>query len=248
MHHSPRHWRLAALAASVLFASSAHAALITFDTTQSPFTPGVKNQGWWSDTRPNTDANENYFIGLETIQTDGLSRNFFTFDLSSLDLVGSVVTSAVLELTRFGYVTASPSETIEFFDVSTAAATLNHNVGTSAAIFEDLGTGVSYGSFVVPSYSSSNVLTLTFSLNQAALAAITSATGNFFSIGGTLQTIDELREGLFGGSGFSPSIQRLTLDIQPVAVSEPGTLLLFAASGVLALIGARRRRDRSRSH
>jgi hypothetical protein len=247
MHHSPRHWRLAALAAGVLFASSAQAALITFDTTQSPFTPGVKNQGWWSDTRTNTDVNENYFIGLETIPTSpGLSRNFFTFDFSSLDLAGSVVTSAVLELTQFGWVTASPTETIEFFDVSTDAAVLNRNVGSSAAIFEDLGTGVSYGRFDVPRYSSSNVLTQTFSLNEAALADIKSSAGNFFSLGGTLQTLDELREGLFGGSGFSPSIQRLTLDIQPVAVSEPGTLLLFAA-GVLALIAARRRRGRARS-
>jgi hypothetical protein len=247
MHHSPRHSRLAILAAGVLFASSAQAALITFDTSQSPFTPGVKNQGWWSDTRENVDTNTNYFIGLETFPSRGLSRSFFTFDFSSLDLSGGVVTSATLELTQFGWVTGSPTETIEFFDVSTDAAILNHNVGSSAEIFEDLGTGTSYGSFVVPRYQSSNILTLTFSLNAAALADMTSAAGSYYSIGGTLLTIDELREGLFGGSGASPSIQRLTLDIQPVAVSEPGALSLLAAGGMFALIFVRRRRDRVRN-
>jgi hypothetical protein len=207
---------------------------ISFETSQSPFTPGSVNQGWWSDTWPNEDLNDNYLTGIASFGPH--FRSFFTFDLSGLDLTGQKILSASLELSGFGYSSSDSSETIGFFDVSTPAAILNHNVGTSAEIFNDLGSGVSYGSFIVPAYAFD--ATLLFELNAAALTSIAKAAGGFFSIGGALLTA-EVGQYLFASSG-GTGIQRLTLVTAPAEpIPEPTTILLLGG-GLLGAAGARR--------
>ena len=109
---------LMAIVSIFILVAPAGADIITLNTSQSPFTPGERNQGWWSDLKENVDTNDNYAIG----DTGGPSigqvvRNFFTFDLGLLDLTGMTVVSATLELTRFSYASSDPTETIEFFDV-----------------------------------------------------------------------------------------------------------------------------------
>jgi len=236
-------WNVRAFGLAILLLPSPlWASTITFSTSDSQFSPGSDNQGWWSGTLPASGtANDNYAVG----QLGGaLLRDFFTFDLSSLNLAGQKVTGATLELTRFTYVGTDASETIEFFDVSTSAATLNNNFGTNAAIFNDLGTGTSYGSFVVPSYSPSTTLTVTFGLNGGALANITSAAGGFFSIGGSLQTIGAGGDqGLFGfsASTFGAGTQQLRIETVPT-VPEPTSMLLLGSGIVTLAVGRYRRR------
>jgi hypothetical protein len=201
----------------------------------------VDNQGWWSATAPNTNTNDNYFTGE---RDDGaILRSFFTFDLSSLNLTGQTITAATLELTRFGYESNDPGETIGFFDVSTPAATLNNNTGASPAIFADLGTGKSYGTFVVGDYPFSSVLTLAFTLNSNALADISTAAGGFFSIGGALTSLTPgggENEAIFTG-GTRVGVRRLTVDTA-TAVPEPATIMLLVSglAGIIATIHFRR--------
>jgi hypothetical protein len=143
----------------------------TFTTSQSGFDPGVKNQGWWSSTVPNIDSNDNYFVG----EADRL-RNFFTFDLSA----ACPATSVTLQLTRFEQSGPLP---YSLFDVTTPAATLNDNDLFSTAIYNDLGSGTKFGSFLVVQGAAADVLS--FELNAAGVAAFNAARGGFFSIGGS---------------------------------------------------------------
>jgi hypothetical protein len=168
----------------------------TFTTSQSAFTPGVKNQGWWSPlpTGSNRDDNDNYFVGRSSPAPgiEPLHRNFFSFDLSSACQASSVT----LQLTRFGQ---TGPLTYALYDVSTPAATLNANEGFSQTIFDDLGSGTLFGSFPVPEGQESDLLS--FPLNASGVAAFNAARGGFFSIGGWSPDLTGTGPSyLFGGS------------------------------------------------
>ena len=152
--------------------------------------------------------------------------------------------SARLELVSYSYLSSASSETYGLFDVHTDAVTLNYNEGTNPTIFADLGSGVSYGTFLVErpppwiptptiANSSTDSNVLTFQLNADAIANINATAGGFFSIGGTLLTLDGTTnyfgdEGLFGFS-YGTGPQLLILEVIP----EPATLLLLALGAVL---------------
>lgn len=223
-----------ALCASLGFATASQATPITYSTSQGEFTPGTNNQGWWSDSATAFDTNDNYIVGeLDS----GEYRNFFTFDLTSL--MGPV-TSATLQIqTTTDCAMPGGSLTYGLFDVSTAAATLNNNNGINASIFNDLGTGTSYGQTTISSCSDS---VLNISLNAAALADINAAQGGYFSIGGALLNLsggaDQYMLGNSGGI-----VQNLVLDAT-ASVPEPGSLGLFGlglAGLGLAFLNRRRR-------
>ena len=215
-------------------------ATLFFNTSDSQFDPGVDNQGWWSDNIVNGTANDDYITGAYTQTVQSETRSFFTFDLSSLS---QTALSATLEVVRYSYLSPDPSETLGLFDVTTDAATLNNNTGPDAAIFADLGSGTTYGTFVIPAYSFSNTETLTFPLNAGAIANINASTG-FFSIGGALLSLNPSNnyEFVFNtASGFG--IQRLIVETAASsAVPQPSTLLLLGVGGLVSLAGTILRR------
>ena len=173
---------LALIGFGLVGAAPTRADTFTFNTSDSQLHRRCRQPRMVVRNAGNTNDSPNYSTGKTGTH---LLRNFFTFDLSSL--TGTVV-SARLEVVRYFYDSPDDSETLGLFDVSTDAATLNNNTGTSATIFNDLGTGVSYGTFVVNRYTHSSTETLIFSLNAAAIADINAASG-FFSIGGSLQSL-----------------------------------------------------------
>jgi hypothetical protein len=186
----------------------------TFTTSESEFTPGVRNQGWWSaDPRVlNSDTNQNYTASQGG---DASQENFFTFDLGRLP-TSCRVGSATLRLTRFEG-SGPGTRTYRLWDVSTPPATLNHNDGFSPAIAADLSSGTSFGSFDVdgdPSLPSDEVLS--FPLNSAGVAAVSAARGGFFSIGGAMATPDGF---LFGFSG-SGGTQELVVGCQELPTAK----------------------------
>jgi hypothetical protein len=228
--------RLTTVCASLLAPAAAFATTYTFSTLDSPFDPGIANQGFWSDTQPNIDSNQNYMVGYACCSTFPLLRNFFSFDLTALPALD--VISATLQLVRYGPGKGNePLETYELFDVATDAATLNQNEGLNAAIFTDLGSGTSYGAFEVANTGGQESV-IELGLNDAALAAIEAARGGFFSIGGSLVAADNF-DSLFGGSGTFYGEPKLVVEVVPEPAT--GTLLLL---GLLCLsAGASRARQ-----
>jgi hypothetical protein len=219
--------RFCSPAASLLFAfafvlvsglpSPAAAGPITLivDTSQQPFDPDGHNQGWWSATTVNETTNDVYATGQES---GAAYASFFTFSLASLDLTDQIVTGATLELLWGYYVSPDASETLVLHDVSTDPATLNGNTGTSAAIVDDLTSGVSYGTFDIAAYPADMPLDVaSFALNAAALTDIAEAAGAFFSIGASLSTLpmgalaDQL---IFAGSDSGFVSPRLVIETE----------------------------------
>jgi hypothetical protein len=105
-------------------------------------------------------------------------------------------------------------------EVSTPAATLNDNTGASQTIFDDLGTGTSYGSFPVGEGQEFDILS--FPLNAAGVAAVNAARGGFFSIGGWTPDVASFGDNfLFSGSEvIFEGTQRLVVTCAPTTKDQ----------------------------
>ena len=179
---------------------------VTLHTSDSEFHPGTFNQGWWSvpTGAANFDDNDNYGIGFDSQSPGEDFRNYFTFDLSN---VSGTVTSATLNVIANSgnrlLCACGPNQLLlTLSDVSTDALSLNNKgANPNFGINTDLGTGNSYGSFLVDTGLDPNTV-LSFSLNSFALADIQRAQGGFFSVGGSV----------------------------PAEVPEPATYLLIGAA------------------
>lgn len=218
--------RIAAILLMVM-SFSANSALITISTTDDRVSPGRDNQGWWNDGASNNNLNnDSYFAGA------GSFRNYFTFSLAGLS---GIVTSAELQVRRYN---TDVGARYSLYDVSTSASDLALRGIIRDDIWLDLGSGTSYGSYTVGSGVSTDILT--FTLNEAALADITSSLGGYFSLGGASSSGN-----LFGVSHDSSGtsfIQQIVLNIEPKSVPEPSVSALLG----LGLLGMATRRKRMR--
>ncbi len=235
---------------SLGLATTAQAASYSFSTADSPlygtnpanFWSSDLNQGWWSSGYDNKNDNPNIVVGDST---NYLYRNFFTFDLSGLSLAPDevIVSASFSGFTHTIEVAGGLFETIEFFDVSTDAGTLNYNVAANPTIYEDLGTGKSYGSRDF--YASESNTNFSMALNDNAIADITTAQNGWFSIGGMLTTLDNSGqpEWVFAFSNEDVAPYKLDIETQISAVPLPAALPLYGAGlAVLGFVGWRKKR------
>jgi hypothetical protein len=189
-------------------------------------------RGWYRDTGYTEVGNSNYLVGECTPDACGFAfaeyRNFFLFDVSAIDQrIASA--SLLLWLPPGGFISPTDSEVYELFDVLTDPDDLGRFWGVE--IFDDLGTGTSYGSHVATDTDESTWLEVP--LNAAALLDLNAA-GALFALGGAVTSLDDLTndELLFGQSGNRHAY--LVLETVPL----PGAVWLLA-SALLLLVPRR---------
>jgi hypothetical protein len=238
--------RFLGVAALLCIGTTAHANTVILSTNDASVVSqlGKAGQGWWSLDTPNILTNTNYFTGTSPDVSPGIDfsyRSFFTFDLSNPALQGQTITGAELKLQAFIGTGYNDGGLISFFDVNTSASVLNHTVGIAPlAIWNDLGSGVSYGTGIAGSPSQPVDFhptdILDFQLNGAAIANLNNAIGNgLFSIGAT----KALRE-IFTSSGANGN-QQLVLELSP-SVPEPSTWAMMLIGFAVIGFGAYRRK------
>lgn len=215
--------------------SAALASPLTIDSSFHPYRTGLENQGWWPEVLgySNTSETDSYWTGWSGDFPDTELRSFFSFYLDPSLLAGMVVTDASLILRRYDAQGDAPQETLGLFDVTSPLATVMHNVGSNFAVWSDLGSGVSYGSLTFD-VQGDPLDDLVIALTPAAVAAINSGIGGYFTIGGAIVSG---QGSIFRQSG-PEGTQALALNVAPVP--EPSSLaLLLAGLGLIAFLFAK---------
>jgi hypothetical protein len=192
------------------------------------------NRGWYINggSHNSFSSAENYFAG-DSAQVDEYEyRDFFFFDLTS---VSQPIASANLVLNAGSYDSQDPSENYELHDITTPLSLILHPPGgLLVPAYDDFGSGVVYGSRTMTAADMRTVVEI--ELNSSAIKAM-NATHGLFGIGGSITTLDSLRnfEGVFGFTGSSQSISELRLTLVP----EPSTFFLLGI-GAISLLGYRK--------
>jgi hypothetical protein len=137
----------------------------------------ASNRGWWRNDGYHDASNKNTITGQGSTGSQRFN-SFFVFDLTSV-LPGSI-TNATLRLEIENYYGPDTSESLTAYNVSTPISVLTSS-GTNVAVFDDLGSGNSYGDFTVLPANVGSILEIT--LNSQALADIGAATGGYFAVG-----------------------------------------------------------------
>ncbi|MEM6259380.1 MAG: PEP-CTERM sorting domain-containing protein [Planctomycetota bacterium] len=224
----------------------------SFQNPFSPITGGFKfTEGNYQVRAINTEILDGNIFGAPLEQ----ERNYHTFDLSSLS---GTITGATLRIyvpldAGALYQSSDLSETINLFDVSTAASVLldpdSDLSGAANNAYNDLGSGNSYGSFVVNSTDVDTYIDIDLTPNAFALADLNAAVGSgSWSVGGALvfngsygSSSSFISERVLGDgedlvNGGLPAQLVLTGDN---LVPEPSSLALLGLGGLIAM---RRRR------
>ena len=173
-------------------------------------------RGWWNDLGDHDAANANTVTGFcnsQCADAPGRTMNsFFTFDTSG---VTTVVEGAVLRLFVQGFNSDTATETVSVWDVSTDAATLAASGAGNTVVYNDLMSGVSYGSAAIGAANVNGSVDIP--LSAEAVAAI-NATG-MFSVGMNNSSIDSATADTsewvrFSLGGEAPSAYQLILTVR----------------------------------
>lgn len=250
------------VASLLLVGSAAHAATVTVDAVgndRGAFNSSGFVQMFSTDWK--TPEGIFWVRSLGNGSANEVTRLYHIFDIPALT-AGQVIESATLLIPHSNRSYAStngsagagdPTETVALFDVSTSADTLRNpdesqGISVLDAIFGDLGSGTTYGSFVAS--AASNGTTEMITLNADAIAALNAAAGGEWAVGGALQsanlTVFGAEEQVFKGSEDSPYPFTTASQLELTVVPLPPALALFASALVgLGLFGGRARRGQS---
>lgn len=206
------------LVLSNLLPQTGHADLITLNTD---------DRGIYFD--------DGYHIPWYTVYGIGrtysnIGNHFLLFDLSSITL--PVISAELRLVNNHSYDSPDPYETYTIFDVTTSLWNVQNAYGDCVATFNDLGSGVVYGSVDVPSNNA--IVTVSVLLNNDGLAALNARLGGMFIVGGAVTSLDSegTYEALFSLSNPDTPIDGCT-QIVLTTIPEPATGLLISLSAMV---------------
>jgi hypothetical protein len=164
------------------------------------------DSGWWNNAGLHTASNKNYIAG----------RAFHDYFVFNLGAVSQPITAAQLrlEMPTDGYNSNDSTETFALFDVSTPLAELQASGTGRLDIFNDLGSGTSYGSRVYSVADNNTITSLT--LNSSGINALNGAFGNPFPLGGAVTTVSGSgtnTQGVFASSSSTTLTKQLVLTL-----------------------------------
>jgi hypothetical protein len=186
--------------------SASRAAVI--GSVGQPVTVNANAFGYWDSTGAHTAGVLSYEVG-QSPTSSNLYNDYFIFNLSG---TYPTILGASLNLSADNYSSPLSSDTYGLFDVSTPLASLVATGVGQTNIYNDLGSGVSYGTKTVT--ASSNGQLLSIPLNAAAVAALNNKRGSQFALGGALTTATGSgAQYLFAGSGTATDTLQLSLTL-----------------------------------
>lgn len=187
---------------------------LNITTSSGVFFVPTSDSGWWDGNFSHYEFNDNYLVGHATdVASQGEFNNYFTFDLSG---ISGTITTASLNL--YTYQVAGSSIDYQLFDITSPLSDVRAT-GTNTSIYNDLMTGISYGSFIYNSSDSNQFNSIL--LNSDGILALNSAIGGEFGIGGAIM----------GG-----------IESPPLPIPEPQTYAMWLAGlGLLGFLGYRRK-------
>lgn len=202
-------------------------------TTADTLLNAYKTQGSYRS--DGETMNERYIVGTDP--TGNQYHDYFSFDLSSLDLSGLKVTDVALEVQRYSQ-SASPVQ-LTLHSVADSVTTLTSGT-PSLAVYNDLVSGAAYGQYTldgavspVEYYTGSGDL-FTFDLGTLGVSDATTKAGDWMSIGGSLDTPKQYTFNYSGGYAAQ-------LIVTTAPVPEPSTFA-FTGFGILGAILFRRKK------
>ena len=183
------------------------------------------DKGAWNSSGSHTSTDKNYTLG----SSGGIFRDYVVFSLSGIaqPIIGA---SLVYFNPTSGYSSSNLTDTLGIFDVSTPIATLEASGSSQTAIYDDLGTGVSYGQRTVS--TADNNANVTVPLNSAGVSYLNSKLNSSVAFGGSITTLVGQSAHLFSGTanfGVMLVLQFAVPDVYKITVAA-GQALQLATS------------------
>lgn len=167
------------------------------------------DSGWYNSTGAHTPTNTNYIVG----QSSGVTyRDWFVFDVPAS---ATPVTSASIAIFNpsNGYASPDANETYKLFDIATPITTLRSGGTGLTTIFDDLGSGVEFGSVVITPANNGSLILI--NLNAAGLAAVQAARGGQLAFGGAITSLSGASQQLVFAFSSSTLVRTLIINGSP---------------------------------
>jgi PEP-CTERM motif len=203
----------------------------------------ASDAGRVSDAGTGSTLNTSYLAGYNTAGGGVTFRDWFAFDLSGIS--GGVANASITIFEPAnGFVSNVTPLNFALYDVTSSTATVLGGGTGLTSVYNDLGSGNSYGSVNVT--SANNGTNITINLSGTFIADFIAHEGTTLLIGGAVTTSlpHNSFEEIFNGSGSETSgLTAGSVVLHFTPVPEPSTYALVGVGALAGLVAWKRRKN-----